>query len=348
MSLPWAWFFLVGLLLAIYAATDGYDLGIGVLYPFITRNEGERRQLRQSIGPVWDGNEVWLLVAGGALFGAFPLAYANAMSAFYLAIMLVLFGLILRAVSLEYRSHGTEVWRFVFDAAFFFGSLIPALLFGVAVGNLIEGIAMGPARGPLGSSRPQVTSSSLLALITPYSLLVGLTGLAIFLMVGASWAALKTQGDLQRRTARARSAMQAAFVALFVLVTVATAANGTAKEQLSNALSGAAGWVMLAVLIGGLAYARWGMLRRDDWGAFVGAVVAIAGLIGVAAAGMYPALIRAESAGHDVTVSNAASGHLTQTLMLVVALIAVPLVIAYSVYVNRVFAGRVAAEDVEY
>jgi cytochrome d ubiquinol oxidase subunit II len=344
MSLQWIWFLLVGLLLAIYAVTDGYDLGIGVLYPFLTRNEEERRLLRQSIGPLWDGNEVWLLVAGGALFGAFPLAYANAMSAFYLAIMLVLFGLILRAVSLEFRSHGSDPWRFVFDVAFFLGSLLPALLFGVAVGNLIEGIGLRAGRGG-----PHVTSSSLFALITPYTLLVGLTGLAMFLMVGASWAALKTEGALQRRTAAARSVMQIVFVVLFVAVTAATSVNSVAKEQLSNGLGGPAGWLMLVVLIGGLGYARWAMLTGNDWRSFVGTVVAIGGIIGVAAAGMYPALIRSD-ANKDlaVTVSNAASGHLTQVLMLVVALIAVPVVIAYSVYVNRVFAGRVTAEDVEY
>jgi cytochrome d ubiquinol oxidase subunit II len=344
MSLHWIWFLLVGLLLAIYAVTDGYDLGIGILYPFLARSAEERGVLRQSIGPLWDGNEVWLLVAGGALFGAFPLAYANAMSAFYLAVMLVLFGLILRAVSLEFRSHGSTAWGVVFDAAFFLGSLLPALLFGVAVGNLVEGIGLRA-----GKTGPQVTGSSLFALITPYTLLVGLTGLAMFLMMGAAWAALRTEGALRRRSARAHSALQVVLVVLFVLLTVATAANNIAKEQLSNALGGAAGWIMLAVLIGGLVYARWGMLRKNDMGGFVGTVVAIAGLVGVAAAGMYPSLIRSDSDSDvAVTVTNAASGHLTQTLMLLVALIAVPVVIAYSVYVNRVFWGRISGGDVEY
>lgn len=344
MTLHWIWFLLLGLLLAIYAATDGYDLGIGVLYPFLARNDEERGALRQSIGPVWDGNEVWLLVTGGALFGAFPLAYANALSAFYLAVMLILFGLILRGVSLEFHGHGSGAWARVFDAAFFLGSLLPALLFGVAVGNVIEGIGMRPGIGG-----PHVTSSSLFSLLTPYTLLVGLTGLVMFLMVGASWAALKTQGDLQRRSAAVRSATQIVFVVLFVAVTAATAANSVAKKQLSDGLGRPIGWVMLVVLIGGLVYARWAMLAKKDWPAFVGAMVAIAGLTGVGAAGLYPNLIRSESGkALAVTVSNAASGHLAQVLMLVVALIAVPAVIAYSVYVHRVFSGRVAPEDVEY
>jgi cytochrome d ubiquinol oxidase subunit II len=343
-SLEWVWFLLVGLLLAIYAATDGYDLGIGVLYPFLARSEADRRALRQSIGPVWDGNEVWLLVAGGALFGAFPLAYANAMSAFYLAVMLVLFGLILRAVSLEFRSHGSTAWAFAFDAAFFLGSLVPALLFGVAVGTLIEGIGMRAARGG-----PRITGSSLLALITPYTLLVGLTGLAMFLMVGASWAALKTEGELQRRSAAARSLTQVLFVVLFLALTALTAVTSVAKEQLSNALGGPAGWLAVVVLVAGLGYARWAMLAMNDWRAFVGTVVAILGLIGIGAAGMYPALIRSDTgAGAAVTVTNAASGHLTLVLMLVVAVIILPVVIAYSVYVSRVFSGRVGPQDAEY
>jgi cytochrome bd ubiquinol oxidase subunit II len=344
MSLDWVWFLLVSLLLAIYAATDGYDLGIGVLYPFLARGDGERGALRQSIGPVWDGNEVWLLVLGGALFGAFPLAYADAMSSFYLAVMVILFGLILRAVSLEFRSHGPLLWGFVFDAAFFLGSLLPALLFGVAVGNLIEGIGMRA-----GTGGPSVTSSSLFSLLSPYTLLAGLTGLAMFLMMGASWAALKTQGDLQKRSARARSAMQVVFIVLFVVLTWATSINSIAKEQLSNGLGRPAGWVMLVVMLAGLVYARWAMLQKRDWEAFVGGVATVAGLIGVAAAGLYPNLIRSDSGDAlAVTVANASSGHQTQVLMLVVTLIAVPVVIAYSVYVNRVFSGRITPEEVEY
>ena len=224
-------------------------------------------------------------MAGGALFGAFPLAYADAMSAFYLAIMLVLFGLILRAVSLEFRSHGSR-------------RLAIRLRRGVLPREPAPGAALRRRRGQpdrgdrlrAGRGGPQVTSSSLFALITPYTLLVGLTGLAMFLMVGASWAALKTEGALQRRTAAARSVMQIVFVVLFVAVTAATSVNSVAKEQLSNGLDGPAGWFMLVVLIGGLGYARWAMLTANDWRAFVGTVAAIVGLIGVAAAGMYPAL----------------------------------------------------------
>ena len=343
MSLEWVWFALVGVLLALYAATGGYDLGIGVLYAFLPRSDAERGVLRQSIGPVWDGNQVWLLVLGGALFGAFPLAYADSLSAFYLAVMLILFGLILRAVSLEFHGHGSPFVKELLDLGLFVGSLLPALLFGVAVGNLVEGIGMRAAGGG-----PQTTSSGLFSLLTPYTLLTGLTGLAVFLVMGSSWAALKTQGDLQRRSAAARSAMQIVLVVLVAALTALTAVTDIAKEQLSNGLGGPAGWIMLAVLIGGLVYARWGMLRNDDWRAFVGAVVTVAGLAGVGAAGLYPNLIRSDSGDRlSVTVSNAASGNLTLVLMLVVAVVAVPVVLAYSIYVNRVFSGRIAPEDVE-
>jgi cytochrome d ubiquinol oxidase subunit II len=343
MDLNWVWFVVVALLLAIYAATDGYDLGIGVLYPFLARNDEERAALRQSIGPVWDGNEVWLLVLGGALFGAFPLAYADAMSAFYLAVVLILLGLILRAVSIEYRSHGSSLWALAFDAGFFVGSLVPALLFGVAVGNLLEGIGLRMAQGG-----PHATSSSIFSLLSPYTLLVGLTGLVMFLMVGASWAALKTSGDLRRRSAKARSALQIALVVFALLTTAATARNDVAGQQLDNALGTPAGWIMLALLIGGVVYARRAMMGKNDWQAFVGSVVTIAGLVGVGAAGLYPALIRSDgNEGTAVTVTNAASGHTTQVLMLVVALVVLPVVIAYAVYVNRVFSGRVVSEPEE-
>lgn len=176
------WFFLIFVLIAGYFVLDGFDLGIGVLSPFIAKNDEERAVLRRAIGPVWDGNEVWLLTAGGALFAAFPDAYATTFSGFYLAVMLVLFGLIVRAVSFEFRA-GDPSWGKLWDACFFVGSLLPALLLGVAVGNIFAGIPMDAAGDYAGVP--------LIGLITPFTLLTGLLGLAMFLAAGACWAALK-------------------------------------------------------------------------------------------------------------------------------------------------------------
>ena len=175
------WYFLIFLLIAGYFVFDGFDLGVGVLYPFLAKTEDEKELARHSIGPVWDGNEVWLLTAGGALFAAFAPAYATTFSGFYLAIMLVLFGLILRGVSVEFASRDRE-WAKLWDICFFVGSLLPALLFGVAVGNVYAGIPMDAAGNYSGLP--------LIGLVTPFTLLCGLLGLAMFVVAGASWIAL--------------------------------------------------------------------------------------------------------------------------------------------------------------
>ena len=191
------WFFLIFVLIAGYFVLDGFDLGIGVLSPFIAKNDEERAVLRRAIGPVWDGNEVWLLTAGGALFAAFPNAYATTFSGFYLAVMLVLFGLIVRAVSFEFRA-GDPGWGKLWDVCFFVGSLLPALLLGVAVGNIFAGIPMDAIGDYAGVP--------LLGLITPFTLLTGLLGLVMFLAAGASWQQRKTaaprrdQGRVGRRS----------------------------------------------------------------------------------------------------------------------------------------------------
>ena len=189
------WFFLIFVLIGGYFVLDGFDLGAGVLYPFVAKDDREKAVVRRSIGPVWDGNEVWLLTAGGALFAAFPPAYATTFSGFYLAVMLVLFGLIVRAVSVEFRGHDPQ-WARTWDACFFVGSLLPALLLGVAVGNIYAGIPMDAAGNYIGLP--------LIGLITPFTLLTGLLGLAMFLAAGATWIALKAPkpSELQARAAK--------------------------------------------------------------------------------------------------------------------------------------------------
>ena len=207
------WFFLIFLLIAGYFVLDGFDLGVGVLYPFLAKTDDEKELVRHSIGPVWDGNEVWLLTAGGALFAAFAPAYATTFSGFYLAIMLVLFGLILRAVSVEFASRDPE-WARIWNACFFAGSLLPALLLGVAVGNVYAGIPMDVAGNYIGIP--------LLGLVTPFTLLCGLLGLSMFIVAGASWVTLKAplDSELRQRAIKFRFVGQLAAVVLFVLLSV--------------------------------------------------------------------------------------------------------------------------------
>ena len=204
------WFVLIAVLICGYFVLDGFDLGAGVLYPFLARDERDRAVVRRAIGPVWDGNEVWLLTAGGALFAAFAPAYATSFSGFYLAIMLVLFGLIVRATALEFRAHD-PAWAKLWDALFFVGSLLPALLFGVAVGNVVQGLPLNAAGDYTGT---------FFDLLSPFALSCGVLGLVHMLVQGSSWIALKApQGSgLKARATILRGRLAIADLVVFALV----------------------------------------------------------------------------------------------------------------------------------
>ena len=213
MDLPSIWFILVAVLLAGYAILDGFDLGVGILHLFIT-GDTERRIAMNAIGPVWDGNVVWLVTGGGALFAAFPEVYASAFSGLYTALMLLLTALILRAVSMEFRSkHPSVRWRAGWDIAFASGSFAAALLIGVAFGNVAEGIPMDAHHN---------ISIGLLGLLNPYAILVGLTTVVLFAMHGAIYLVLKTEGELHRRIRSWVQPLIITFICLYLLVTVAS------------------------------------------------------------------------------------------------------------------------------
>ncbi len=194
-ALQTIWFLLVGILIAGYAVLDGFDLGVGMLHLFIARNDRERRTLLSSIGPLWDGNEVWLLTGGGAIFAAFPRVYATVFSGFYIPLMLLLAALIARAAAVEFRSkEESPLWRSAWDVTFAVSSLVPALLFGVAIGNLMRGI-------PLTSDGE--FAGTFVSLLNPFALATGLLSVAMFVMQGASWLSLKTEGDMRERAIQA-------------------------------------------------------------------------------------------------------------------------------------------------
>ena len=339
MTLEGIWFFLVAVLLTGYVVLDGFDLGTGVLYPFIATDEDEKRVVRASIGPIWDGNEVWLITGGGALFAAFPAVYAATFSGFYLAIMLVLFGLILRAVSLEFR-HRDEAWRRFWDVTFFVGSLLPSLLVGVALGNVIRGVPLNDAGDYTGT---------FLDLLNPYALLVGATGLALLLTHGASWLAVKTEGPLHRRAVAWRTPL---FIVGAVLAVVTSAATITWVPRASdNVLQRPVGWLFVVVLVVALVYTFWQQRQEGgDVRAFLGSAAIIIALAGIAAVGNYPDIIPARGTPEttSLTVTNAASGPLTLKAMLVIAIIGVPLVLTYTTIVYRTFRGKVRTEPGEY
>jgi cytochrome d ubiquinol oxidase subunit II len=339
MTLENIWFVLVAFLLTGYVVLDGFDLGAGVLYPFLARSEGERSVVRASIGPVWDGNEVWLVTGAGAVFAAFPMVYAMTFSGFYLAIMLMLFGLIVRAVSLEFR-HSDESWARVWDSAFFVGSLLPSILVGCALGNIIRGVPLDTT-GDYAGTFPQ--------LLNPYALLVAVTGLALIVTHGAAWVALKSEGALHERALTSRRVTFWAFAALAVTTSAATIA--TVPRAADNVLQRPVGWLFLVVLVLSLLYTIRQMMREGgELRSFLGSAATIVALAGIAAVGNYPQIIPARGTppGTSLTVTRAASGHLTLEVMLVVAIIGCPVVLLYTAWVYRTFRGKVKAADAKY
>ncbi|WP_417295178.1 cytochrome d ubiquinol oxidase subunit II [Ellagibacter isourolithinifaciens] len=333
------WFFLIFVLIAGYFVLDGFDLGAGVLYPILAKDETERAYIRRSIGPVWDGNEVWLLTAGGALFAAFPAAYATTFSGFYLAVMLVLFGLIVRAVSLEFRAHDAS-WSRVWDVCFIVGSFLPALLLGVAVGNAFAGIPM--------AANGDYSGVPLLGLITPYTLLVGLLGFAMCLTAGCLWIALKTPegSDLRARARKLGGILQIVTLVLFAVCGVMTL--GVIRPAIEPAMWPAA-CVFAVLFVAALIVSIYlGRAKGSDLGAFLAQSAGAVCLIGLLATSMFPTLVVADPAGvgASITAATAASSEISLAWMTGIACIGVPLVLVYHVIVYRTFRGRLSEEDV--
>jgi cytochrome bd ubiquinol oxidase subunit II len=332
------WFLLVGVLLLGYAVLDGFDLGAGILNPFVAKTDDERRTVLRSIGPVWDGNEVWLLTAGGAMFAAFPLVYATVFSGFYLALMLLLAALIFRAVALEFRDQLEGAgWRRAWDVAFFLGSAVPALLLGVAIGNIIRGLPLNAAGEYTGG---------LIGLLTPFPLIVGLLVVALVTTHGAAWLLVKTEGSL---AARVRRAALAGWVALTLLWILATLASLALAPDRWDAFANPLAWIAPAIVIVSLIAFPILVRAGRDLAAFGVSALGIAGMIATMGIGLYPNLVPAlEVPARSITIEKAASSDLTLTVMLVIALIGVPLVLAYTAFVYLRFRGKVRADEPGY
>ena len=344
------WFILIFVLIAGYFILDGFDLGAGVLSPFICKNDEERAIVRQSIGPVWDGNEVWLLTAGGALFAAFAPAYATTFSGFYMAIFLVLMGLIVRAIALEFAAHDKD-WSRVYNVCFFIGSLLPALLLGVAVGNVYAGIPM--------DTNGDYVGVALLGLVTPFTLLTGLLGLTMFLAQGATWVSLKAPkpSDVQARAARLRMPLQIAVLVMFGVVSV-YAHFAFGAENMAPEL-GIVRYVCAGAVIG-LVVASMIMGKKDnDMVPFILQSASAAALVALWASSMFPNLVIAgagdplslfatAASGANITIANAASTDLALAWMLGITAVGLPLVLIYHFIIYRTFRGRVQIEDLEY
>lgn len=321
------WFALLGILFAGYAVLDGFDLGIGALLPFLAGSDEKKSAvLFRAIGPVWDGNEVWLITAGGALFAAFPLAYATVFSGFYLALMLVLVGLILRAVSAEFFSL-EEKNKGLWTRTFFIGSLIPSILFGVALGNVIMGVPLDPKMEFTGS---------FFTLLRPYPLVLGLLGLSAILMQGITFVMLKTDGELYESALKLSGKIYYAYAALFVISLAA------AYIFTPDRMSIAAAWIAAISFTISMAALKYFLASEDSLKAFLSSSAAFISLWGIAGAVQFPVLVNSiDSNSLDITIYNASSGKLTLSVMLGIALVGMPLVIVYSAYVYRVFKGKI-------
>lgn len=332
-----AWFLLVGVLLVGYAVLDGFDLGVGMQHLTTARTDEERRILMNSIGPIWDGNEVWLITAGGALFAAFPKVYATVFSGFYLALMLVLAALILRAVSLEFRSKERgRGWRTTWDLAFFVGSVLPAVLFGVAIGNIMRGVPLDGQGDYAGT---------FVGLLSPFALAVGLLSAAMFLMQGSSWLLLKTEGAVQARARRTALVGQVATLVLWVAVTIWSRAEAPALWDRFGLIPA---W--LAPVIAVLAVVAFPVLVRRGRAAaaFAASSAAIAAMLGTLGIGLWPNLLPARDQGTALTASLTASSDLALTVMLIIAVIGLPFVLAYTFWVYRTFRGPVRLDERSY
>ena len=330
MDLNTIWYILVGVLITGYAILDGFDLGVGVLSLF-ARNEDERRLHLNAIEPFWDGNEVWLLTAGGALFAAFPEVYATVFSGFYIAFMLLLAALIFRAVSIEFYGRvDSPAWRSVWGFAFGIGSLLPCILFGVAFGNILYGVPVDAHREFVGS---------FFTLLNPYSLLIGVLSLAMFVMHGAAFMTIKTDGELRERMAK-RAAM--AWVVFALLYMSATLFSLFVSPYLFRGLTNSVlFYLALLPLIISIPAFPAALSARKYLMTFLAGAVIIASMIAMSGISLFPILAPSRiNMAFSLTAYNASSTPKTLAVMLVIALIGMPLVLIYTAFVYWVFRGK--------
>ncbi|MFM9135993.1 MAG: cytochrome d ubiquinol oxidase subunit II [bacterium] len=330
------WFGLIAVLWIGYFVLDGFDQGVGILLPFIGTDDLRRRVMINTIGPVWDGNEVWLLVAGGATFAAFPLWYATMFSGFYLALFVILLALIVRGVAFEYRGKWDSVaWRRGWDRCIFIGSVLPALLFGVAFGNVVGGSPLEPINGAPATDAGAINyTGTFFDLLNPFSLLLGVMTLLVFTTQGAIYLALKTRGEV--REAARRAAMRVGIAAALVAV---------AALLWAQAYSGNV-WVTLPlVLVAAVSFlGALGMTwrGRDGW-AFLLSSLTIALAVAALFVGLWPnVMVSSLDPAYNLTVYNASSQEYTLTVMTVVALIMTPIVLVYQGWTYWVFRKRIS------
>lgn len=361
------WWLFVGVLLIGFALTDGFDMGVGTLLPFLGRNDEERRVIINTIGPTWDGNQVWFILAGGAVFAAWPLVYAAAFSGFYIALLLTLFALFFRPVGFDYRSKlENPTWRNAWDWALFAGSAVPATIFGVAFGNLLLG-----APFELDETLRPTYTGSFFGLLTPFALLAGLVSLTMLVMHGATYLQLRTESQIGQRAQQVAGRAALALIVLFALAGVwvylgvkgyritampslAGPSNPLAKsvEQVSGGWLlnyHAYPWMMLAPIAAFAGAVGVALLSRAGRAglAFIASGIAVAGVILTAGFSLFPFIMPSStSLASSLTVWDATSSHRTLAIMFWATVVFLPIILAYTSWVYRVMRGKVTAQAI--
>lgn len=356
------WWGLIGVLLLAFAITDGFDLGTGILLPFVAKTDIERRVVINSVGPVWEGNQVWLILGGGAIFAAWPQLYAVAFSGFYLAMFAILVGLILRPVAFKFRSKREEPeWRARWDWILFFCGFVPTLIFGVALGNVLQGV---PFR--LSSDMHIFYDGSFFGLLNPFAVLCGLVSVAMLVMHGAAWLQLKTEGAIAERTRFLGSVAALATFVLYAFAGVLLWAyiDGYRITSMINPIGpsnpllktvdghvgawfvnyAAQPWTLAAPVLGLLgAIGAWlGLRMRREIFTILSSAVSVSGIILSVGASMFPFILPSSiDPRASLTVWDSSSSHLTLFIMLVVTAVFIPIIVAYTTWVYHVLWGKV-------
>ncbi len=342
------WFCLVAFMLTMYVVFDGFDLGAGAVHLFVAKSDPERRLVLRSIGPVWDANEVWLLASGGALYLAFPSLYATSFSGFYLPLMVVLWLLILRAISLEFRNHvNSPAWIPLWDVVFSIASLLLAVFFGAALGNVVRGVPLdetGRFFSPLWTDFRPASGGGIL---DPYTILVGVSALAALVLHGGAWIAVKTNGLLQ---ARARRVVSTCWWAVAALTVILTAVTLRLQPQVWRSLTERPwGWIFPLVAVAGLVLVLWLSPREKDVAAFLASCLYLVGMLTSAAFGLYPFVLPASTdPARGLTVLGVAAPRHALGVALAWWLPGILLVAAYFTFAYRHFAGKVSLEEEGY
>lgn len=333
------WYLIIGISVILYTVLDGFDLGVGCLHPF-ARGDNERRLMLNAIGPVWDGNEVWLIIVFGGMFVGFPSVYATICSAFYGLIMILIAGLMIRAVSIEFRSKQRSArWRAFWDGMFSAGSYVIAFIIGLILGNLIVGVPLDHRGEFIGS---------FWGFFTPYTVLVGVMGVTVFIMHGAIYMLMKTEGKMHERVRRWVNPTIVIFVIFYVATTFATIVFKGHMIEIMRKFPYLFGVGILTLL--SIICVPFFAFRKMDGRAFIFSSLSITFLVSLFGLGTYPNMVRS-SVNHEVnslTLFNSAASLPTLKVILIVALIGVPIVLGYGYWIYRIFRGKVTLDEVSY